>query len=254
MDENYNRYNVFMNSSTAARLLALNREFYEAFGISFSGTRKRLQPGVQRILETLQGDESVLDLGCGNGELARALASRAHRGAYLGVDASATLLGEAKKNAAGFPARFVQADLVPLSVAGNPFFVKGGWSVILALAVLHHIPGNDLRLDFLREVHKLLAADGRFILSNWQFLKSEKLKARIQPWESAGVSRTDVDKGDYLLDWRAGGKGLRYLHLLSETELAKMADETGFIIRAEFYSDGENRKLGLYQVWEIPSA
>ena len=69
-----------MNSTTAARLIELNRDFYKRFGDSFSATRHRIQPGVRRVLDMLNGDEHILDLGCGNGELARALAKRNHHG------------------------------------------------------------------------------------------------------------------------------------------------------------------------------
>jgi hypothetical protein len=31
-----------------------------------------------------------------------------------------------------------------------------------------------------------------------------------------GLSANDVDPGDYLLDWRSGGEGLRYIHHFSE--------------------------------------
>ena len=48
------------------------------------------------MLEMLKGDESILDLGCGNGEFARELAKRGHRGLYLGVDFSLPLLREAE--------------------------------------------------------------------------------------------------------------------------------------------------------------
>jgi len=52
-----------MNVGTVARLLDLNKQFYQTFGREFSSTRQRLQPGVQRVLDTLSGDESVLDSG-----------------------------------------------------------------------------------------------------------------------------------------------------------------------------------------------
>jgi hypothetical protein len=103
-------------------------------------------------------------------------------------------------------------------------------------------------IDFVRN-H--LASNGKFILSNWQFLNSAKLWARIQPWERIGLTSADVDAGDYLLDWRRGGEGLRYVHQFKEEELAGLAHESGFEIVASFYSDGEGGKLGLYQVWEI---
>lgn len=239
-----------MDSNTARRLIELNREFYTHFGDAFSATRHRIQPGVRRILETLKGDESMLDLGCGNGELARELAKRGHRGMYLGVDFSLPLLREAETQPDGFSAKFLQVDLTRLSAFSDQLSVEDGWSVITAFAVLHHIPSMDLRLNILRIVYRLLKTDGIFIHSNWQFLNSEKLKARIQPWEAAAISTSEIDTGDYLLDWRSGGKGLRYVHHFDERELNELAKAGGFRIMDTFYSDGERGNLGLYQVWK----
>ncbi|HKG53868.1 MAG TPA: methyltransferase domain-containing protein [Anaerolineales bacterium] len=239
-----------MDSKTAARLIEMNREFYTRFGASFSATRHRIQPGVRGVLGLLKGDESILDLGCGNGELARELGRRGHRGSYLGIDFSLPLLQEADAQSEGFSAKFLQIDLTELSAFSPQLSLEGGWAVILAFAVLHHIPSVELRLDILRTVHQWLQTDGMFIHSNWQFLNSEKLKARIQPWESVGLSSPEVDAGDYLLDWRSGGKGLRYVHHVDEGELDKLAKVTGFRIMDVFHSDGEAGNLGLYQVWK----
>lgn len=251
------RYNRDMDASTAARLIEINRDFYTRFGASFSATRHRIQPGVRHVLEMLNGDESILDLGCGNGELASELAKRGHRGAYLGVDFSLPLLRDAEVLPIGFPAKFIEVDLTQISVFSRQLSVASSqsrntdnWQLITAFAVLHHIPSTKLRLDILRTVRELLAGDGKFILSNWQFLNSEKLKARIQPWEKVGIRPSDMDSGDYLLDWRSGGEGLRYVHHFSELELSMLAQETGFAIRETFYADGETRDLGLYQIWE----
>lgn len=238
-----------MNRETAAKLIALNREFYDRFGAAFSATRHRLQPGVKRILESLNGDEKILDLGCGNGEFARALAKRGHRGSYLGLDFSLPLLREAETKPGGFAAKFMEIDLTKLSVVSDQSLITDHWSLITAFAVLHHIPSSELRLDILKTVHSLLGEDGRFILSNWQFLTSEKLKARIKSWEAAAISSPEVDAGDYLLDWRSGGEGLRYVHHFTAEELSALADQAGFQIVDSFTSDGEGGKLGLYQTW-----
>jgi tRNA (uracil-5-)-methyltransferase TRM9 len=240
-----------MDSATAAHLIELNREFYTRFGDSFSATRHRIQPGVRRVLNMLKGDEDILDLGCGNGELARELAKRGHRGSYLGVDFSLPLLREADSPLEGFSARFIEVDLTQLSAFRAQLSASGYWSLVTAFAVLHHIPGNELRLNFFRNVHGLLKPEGHFIHSNWQFLNSEKLRARIQPWEAATVSGSNVDAGDYLLDWRSGGEGLRYVHHFNEAELRDLAKVTGFKVVDTFYSDGEAGNLGLYQVWKL---
>lgn len=245
-----------MKKETATNLIALNREFYNRFGASFSATRHRLQPGVKKILDSLDGDEKILDLGCGNGELARALAKRGHRGSYLGLDFSLPLLREAESPPARisrpreFPAKFMEVDLTKLSVIGNQSLLTDNWSLITAFAVFHHIPGNELRLNLLKAVHQLLSERGRFILSNWQFLSSNRLKARIKPWEAAAIDPSEVDAGDYLLDWRSGGEGLRYVHQFAAEELSALAEQSGFRVHDSFLSDGEGGNLGLYQVWE----
>ena len=131
------------------------------------------------------------------------------------------------------------------TVARNDMF-----DVVFCFAVFHHIPSIELRLNILKKVRDVLKPNRHFILSNWQFLNSEKLKARIQPWEAASISSSEVDAGDYLLDWRSGGNGLRYAHHFSEEELSQLAQSSGFCVITSFYSDGENNKLGLYQVWE----
>ncbi|MEW6084075.1 MAG: class I SAM-dependent methyltransferase [Chloroflexota bacterium] len=244
-----------MDSAAAAHLIELNRDFYTRFGDSFSATRHRIQPGVRRVLEALKGDESILDLGCGNGELARELAKRGHRGSYLGVDFSLPLLREAESPPAGtsqpeeFSPKFMDADLTKLSALSDPLSAVGGWSMVTAFAVLHHIPGAELRLNLLNEIRKLLKPGGKFIHSNWQFLNSEKLKGRIKPWDSVSIPPSDVDAGDHLLDWRSGGEGLRYVHHFTESELNELAQVTGFQVVETFSSDGETGNLGLYQVW-----
>ena len=239
-----------MKAHTAQRLLALNRRFYTDFGEQFSATRGRLQPGVRRVLESLNGDEAILDLGCGNGGLARALARSGHRAPYLGLDFSLPLLAEAESMPAGFPARFMEADLTQLGAISAQLSDIGRWSLVTAFAVLHHIPGNELRLGLLETVHGLLAPGGRFIHSNWQFLHSERLRGRIRPWSGIGLPEADLDPGDYLLDWRSGGRGLRYVHHFDEGELAELAASAGFRVLDTFHSDGREGDLALYQTWQ----
>ncbi len=236
-----------MNSDTANKLIELNREFYTRFGAEFSSTRRRLQPGVKKILDSLRGNEWILDLGCGNGELARELSRRNFGGTYLGLDFSPPLLSAAAAPHT-FPVQFQQADLTSnwLAQISNAKF-----HVIFAFAVLHHIPSAEMRLQILRNVKNALAPGGKFIHSNWQFLNSAKLRARIQAWSKASLRPEDVDEGDYLLDWKSGGTGLRYAHHFSSGELSALAHQTGMRVSASFVSDGAEGNLGLYQVWEM---
>lgn len=259
-----------MDAATAQRLVALNKEFYQTHAEAFSATRGRLQPGTVRVLRTLFGLPSdsdgensvrgrmrfpafatlrVLDLGCGNGGVAAQLAASGHQGGYVGVDFSEGLLEAARQRLAAhpdYPAEFVQADLTGAWAAG----LSGQFDVVLAMAVLHHIPGRELQLGFLRQVYALLGTGGRFVHSNWQFMRSPKLAARVQPWSFIDLDKNQIDNGDYLLDWRSGGHGLRYVHQFSEDELAGLAAEAGFVVGEVFYSDGSTGDLSLYSVWK----
>jgi tRNA (uracil-5-)-methyltransferase TRM9 len=246
-----------VNPNTIQKLIQLNYQFYQTFAVQFSHTRQRLQPGVHRILEhgfladpdALPQTANILELGCGNGELARELARRGQRGDYLGLDFNAGLLEEARHNLPGaLRSSFRQINLA--SANWDQPVPSAAFDVILAFAVLHHLPGEELRNQTLKKVRQMIKPQGCFIHSEWQFLNSPRLRERIQPWEQAGLSLAEVDPGDYLLDWRSGGYGLRYVHHFSEAELAELAHNTGFQIIETFLSDGEGGKLGLYQLWK----
>jgi hypothetical protein len=98
-------------------------------------------------------------------------------------------------------------------------------------------------------VRRIVAESGELIVSTWNFLGSDRLRSRIQPWEAVGLAPRDVDPGDYLLDWRRGGTGLRYVHHFDPAELWALAAEAGFAVVESWRSDGEGGRLGLYQRW-----
>jgi tRNA (uracil-5-)-methyltransferase TRM9 len=243
-----------VHKDIVSHLLAVNRQFYQTFGLRFSEKRQRAQPGVMRVLASMPMEAKILDLGCGNGEFACQLAQHGHRGGYIGLDFSPELLAEAQVALQDclpdeYQARFElqQVDLSSPTWASH--FEPSSFDFITAFAVLHHIPGEALRCEIMHKVHQLLVPGGRFIHSVWQFLNSPRLAARIQLWESVGLSEADVDPGDYLLDWRHGGAGLRYVHHFNPEELATLAEETGFTILESFHADGQGGRLGLYQTW-----
>ncbi len=250
-----------MQDSTARQLLALNSQFYQTFAVQFSATRQRIQPGMLRLLRAGRLGKRILDLGCGNGELARRLVEAHHQGSYTGLDFSAGLLEHARQAQAaivlappseingGLHVEFFQQDLTQASWQVNLPVVA--YDTVLALAVMHHLPGQALRNAFLAHVRTYLAPEGVFIHSNWQFLNSPRLAARLQPWEKAGINPAEVDPGDFLLDWRSGGSGLRYVHHFQPAELEQLAGENGFEVIESFHSDGETGNLGFYQLWRV---
>lgn len=260
-----------MDEATISFLLDLNHQFYNNFGKSFAATRRRVQPGVRQILARLPSTDTWLDLGCGSGTLAVEWALKNRHGHYLGIDSSPTLLEEARQAVADAGRSTEKAAKDLLIRFANINIADQDWTTmlkdtiglmpakfdgILAFAVLHHIPGLDLRRRILRQVRGLLRDEGVFIHSEWQFQHSERLMARRLPWETVGLSPSDLERGDTLLDWRHATSdqnnkvGLRYVHLFSRPELARLAASSGFKIVDEFESDGQGGSLGLYQVWQ----
>ena len=262
-------YNKIVLQATIQQILELNRQFYQNLAGQFSSTRLRLQPGMQKVLHLIPDDVRVLDLGCGNGEFWHGLYSRGFQGEYIGIDFSINLLRLAHSRQITKPLKctpptdrvgkfpeiqpkpgiplFIQKDLSQDN--WESFLADKEFDFILAFSVLHHIPGTELRHKVLKKIHNLLSPNGCFIHSEWQFLESERLRARIQPWEIIGLSSDLVDMNDYLLDWRHGGYGLRYVHYFSEEELSDLAKDSQFMIIESFRSDGQGGKLGLYQIW-----
>lgn len=235
-----------MQPDVAERLRRINREFYQAFAGPFASTRRRLQPGAAAIAGRLPSQAGVLDLGCGSGELARTLHRSGHAGAYLGLDQCAPLL-EAARRASLPQAEFQLADLA------DPHWTRltrPPYDWVLSLAVLHHLPEPDRR-PFLQAVRSVMAPHGSLAVSVWQFHHSPRLMNRTVPWASVGLDPAQVEPGDYLIDWRHGGVGLRYVHAFDEAELRRLAQEVGFQWAERFESDGQAGRLGLYAIWSL---
>ena len=238
-----------MDRTTAERLLALNRTFYAAFARPFAASRPVSDPALVCILPYIPHRASVLDVGCGNGRLAALLDQERPGATYVGVDVARELVDLARVQAgrlAAISAGFYVADVARPdwggALPGAPF------ACAVALAVLHHIPGFDLRLGVMREVAGLLEAGGRLILSTWQFLDSPRLQRKIVDWAGVGIAEAALEPGDYLLDWKREGRGLRYCHLVDEAEVERLAAGSNFRVRRTFRAGGREGNLSLFAI------
>ena len=249
-----------MDSQAQKTLLALNQQFYAQNASSFSQTRRNIQAGVRRLIPTVPKEANVLDLGCGNGNFALALARSGFQGAYLGLDGSAAFLQEAQQALSTLASkaifRFQKADLA--SSNWTQGLSISSFDCITCFAVLHHLPGKALQQAIFMQSASLLKPGGQFILSAWQVLASPTLTARILPWSSVGLAPEQLDPNDILLDWRAGPAGnspaYRYVHVFTSEELISLGQAAGLSLSSECYSDGKNQRLSLYQVWIKPEA
>jgi len=130
----------------------------------------------------------------------------------------------------------------------NNFFDK-----IYSISVLQHIPSEEFRLQFLREIKRILRPGGLLILRVWDLWrrkKGRKLILRHTLLKITGKSKLDFK--DIFLPWKnSRGKILtqRYLHCFTKRELEKLIKKTGLKIK-ESWHWGKDPVSSIYLVAE----
>ena len=113
-----------------------------------------LSAQVARLLAPLRGDERVLDVGCGTGALAYAIAPLV--GQVVGVDSSEEYLAAAREDAPD-NCTFVPGDGEALS------FDYGDFDLVGCLRVLHHVARPELVVS---EIVRVTRPGGRILIAD----------------------------------------------------------------------------------------
>jgi SAM-dependent methyltransferase len=146
-------------------------------------------------LAALHGDETVADVGCGNGAYLAELAGRKHAGPVLGVDLSVGMLQVSRPRAP-------QAHLIAGDAAALP--LRDGVSdVTLAMHMLYHVPEPRAAVWELRRITRpggrvLVVLNGQDHLRELRDLISAALRDRKAATPSPG-ERLRLDDGRDLL-------------------------------------------------------
>jgi trans-aconitate 2-methyltransferase len=101
----------------------------------------------------LNGDEIVLDAGCGSGRVTELLLERLPAGRVIGVDAAASMLEQARVRLAGRPVELIRADLAQLELP-RPV------DAVFSNAVFHWVPDHDA---LFRALFTALRPGGRLV-------------------------------------------------------------------------------------------
>ena len=139
--------------------------------------------------EHLDGARRVLDVGCGEGQVAR-LAMRGGAREVIGVDPTAAQLDVAKERGGGVAYGRASADALP--------FADESFDAVVACLVFEHIDAVD---DALREVGRVLVNGGRFLF----FLNHPLLQTPNSGWIDDQVLDPPEQYwriGDYLVEDR----------------------------------------------------
>jgi SAM-dependent methyltransferase len=185
----------------------------------------------------------VLDVGCGNGRFGVFLAQRRPDISlqYHGVDNNPALLEHARLAFNGLPQ--VSAVLEERDIIENPPHT-GEYDLVAVFGVLHHIPGYEQRLSFIRSLAERVATGGMLAFACWRFYEYERFRERIVPWPED----IQVEANDYLLDWRRGQVSLRYCHYVDDAEHAALVAATGMHEVATYRADGHTGDANRYSL------
>ena len=254
-----------MDKQTQENLLNLVKRNYEEIAVDFNTTRKKfLWPELIKLAESVKNGDKILDVGCGNGRLIEAFKNKKIN--YLGVDNSKKLIEAAKINFlySRLPAQaglrgndeteyeFKNADILELDK-----LPENNFDYIFCIAVLHHLPGEDLRIEALRQMKNKLKPGGKIIITVWNFWSKEKFRRMILKYGLLKLlGKNNFDFGDILFNWgnnnpahllnKFEGKGekisQRYYHAFTKNELKKLVASAGLKIE-KLYKDKYNYYL-----------
>jgi SAM-dependent methyltransferase len=219
------------------------RHFFQ--GMALELWRKAMTPEQTRLecdflVEELapDGKRPLLDVPCGNGRHALALAARGHR--VTGVELSAEFVAEARSRAGSLPVDFVHADMRDLP--SEPSF-GGAYCLGNSFGYFPH----EGTLQFLAAVARALAPGGRFVLHSGTVAEcllpslGEGREMQIQDIHMLAVNRYDAAASVLETEYTftRGGekqKGLARYHVYTAAELARMVEAAGLRVEARYAS------------------
>ncbi len=232
-----------MDIDYAKYLSERTKNNYDLTAEDYARSRAFIPDDLKSLQRYADIGDRVLDSGCASGRFYEVLENK--RVDFYGIDFSEKLIGIAKEK---YPkANFRVAD------ARSAPFPPDYFDKVYSISVLHNIPSGEFRLEYLREMRRVLKPGGRLILRVWDFWR------RREGWELFFkyaflklVGRSQLDFFDIFLPWK-DSKGetvaMRYFHCFTSVSLADLVRKAGFTIR-ESWTEGEKSHSNIYIVAE----
>jgi ubiquinone/menaquinone biosynthesis C-methylase UbiE len=160
--------------------------------------------------------ENALEIGCGIGEFARLLATRAR--SVVAIDLSSQMIRLAKSRSTNYQnIEYLQGDVMSLSLPAE------GYDCIVSMATLHHLPLGEALLkmkDALKPngvliIHDLIAADG--LVERVRSALAYPVSVARRFWKTGRMrAPREVQEA-----WAEHGKGEVYLTLHEVREMCR---------------------------------
>lgn len=224
-----------MKPSQALAIIRKTKENYNAIVSDWHQSRLKGPSAIKlKLLDKIRPGEEILDIGCGDGFIIPTVLKKG--GKYFGTDIAEKLLAIAKTQFK----KEIKSGSVALtkSDASNRLpYVNNKFDQAFSFAVLHHIPSEPLRVQFLREVYRVLKPGGQAAIVVWN-LRDEWCEKRFKIKEQLKNGVEGLGENDVYVPWKAtAGKIVqRYLHVFDGAELKRLARAAGFKkIKTEYY-------------------
>lgn len=221
-----------MNQKTARKILEQTKAGYNQIAENFSVTRIWPWKVMEDFFSYLKSGNKILDIGCGNGRLYEAIKDRNIE--YVGVDNSEQLIKKAKERFKIQDGKFefVMADVLKLS------FQKEEFEIAFMMAVLPHIPSQDLQLKALESVYHVLKPGGYLFITCWNLWQPKifwkNFKNRIK--------NLDLYHGlgchDFVITWKNSRREIlsqRFYHAFTKKELKNLLEKAGFKVEQIYF-------------------
>lgn len=128
--------------------------------MTFGQIRRLRKSTVEQAL--IQPGDSVLDVGCGTGEVTLPAKSRAMHGHVYGIDPAPEMIAVARKKAAR---KGIDVDFRVGVIEALPF-PDSSIDVVTSSLMMHHLP-EDLKARGLAEIYRVLKPGGRLLIADF---------------------------------------------------------------------------------------
>lgn len=213
---------IIMDSQTQKNLLSLVSRNYDEVAEEFDKSRSKYSEPLWSELAKLAGQVKnsgrVLDVGCGNGRLLEIIGKK--KIIYLGVDNSQNIINIAKAKYPNY--KFVLGNILELSQLPDINF-----NYVFCVAVLHHLPGKDLRLKALKQLKNKISDEGKIIITAWNMWSQAKFrKLIIKFFLLKLLKKNNMDFGDIIFEGFSKFSK-RYYHAFTKLELRRLGRKAG---------------------------
>ena len=155
--------------------------------------------------------DTVLDVGCGTGEVTLLAKARTKEGKVYGIDPAPEMVAVAKKKAAR---KRLDIDFRVGVIEALPFS-DASIDVVTSSLMMHHLP-DDLKARGLKEIYRVLKPDGRLLIADFMrptrsltdhlflaFTRHRGLKNGVEDLQKhlhqAGFTQITIPDGNVLL-------------------------------------------------------